>query len=233
MMIHARCAQHGGGGFSREQVRRYEAMFEQATALTNGLPENVPSTYQQAVEQGWLEGLNLVRRIGANARYVTDASAKVPNDVGMGAAAAGIVIDFYGRMQSELSTPPGRTPVMTYVTPVGGTSVTADPVSLLRGAPHRELAVRFIEYLLGEEGQRLWNYRAGTPGGPTQFTLRRLPIRRDFYPSSDPVFQAAHERHRPYLSDPLWQPDVDAYRLGEAFHMRRAGPAATSAFSVI
>jgi len=219
MMIHARCAQHvAEAGFSREQVRRYEAMFEQATALTNGLPENVPSAYQQAVEQGWLAGLNLVRRIGANARYVTDASAKVPNDVGMGAAAAGIVIDFYGRMQSELSTPPGRTPVMTYVTPVGGTSVTADPVSLLRGAPHRELAVRFIEYLLGEEGQRLWNYRAGTPGGPTQFTLRRLPIRRDFYPSPDPVFQAAHERHRPHLSDPLWQPDVDAYRLGEAFH---------------
>jgi len=219
MMIHARCAQYvAEAGFTREQVQRYEALFAQATALTHGVPAGVPPAYQEAVEQGWLAGVNLVRRIGANARYVTDAAGKVPNDVGMGAAAAGIVIDFYGRLQSELSTPPGRAPVMTYVTPVGGSSVTADPVSLLRGAPHRALAVRFIEYLLGEEGQKLWNYRVGEPGGPVRYALRRLPIRRDFYPSADPLLQAAQEGHRPHLSDPLWQPEVDAYRLGEAFH---------------
>jgi ABC-type Fe3+ transport system substrate-binding protein len=219
MIIHARCARHvAEAGFSREQVQRYEALFAQAAAVTNGVPAGVPPAYQEAVEQGWLAGVNLLRRIGANARYVTDAAGKVPNDVGMGAAAAGIVIDFYGRLQSELSSPPGRAPVMTYVTPVGGSSVTADPVSLLRGAPHRALAVRFIEYLLGEEGQRLWNYRVGAPGGPVRYALRRLPIRRDFYPSADPLLQAAQERHRPHLADPLWQPEVDAYRLGEAFH---------------
>jgi hypothetical protein len=212
------CAHVAESGFSREQVRRYEELFAQAAALTNGLPAGVPPAYQEAVEQGWLAGVNLVRRIGANARYVTDAAGKVPNDVGMGAAAAGIVIDFYGRLQSELSSPPGSAPVMTYVTPVGGSSVTADPVRLLRGAQHRALAVRFIEYLLGEEGQRLWNYRVGEPGGPVRYALRRLPIRRDFYPSADPLLQAAQERHRPHLADPLWQPEVDAYRLGEAFH---------------
>ena len=212
MIIHARCARHvAEAGFTREQVRRFEAL------IAVGSPE-VPPPYQNAVERGWLEGVKLVRLIGANARYFTDAAGKVPADVGMGAAAAGIVIDFYGRLQSELSTPLGCEPVMRYVTPMGGSSVTADPISLLRGAPNRELAVRFIEYVLGEDGQRLWNYRPDTPGGPRRFALRRLPIRRDFYPSNDPAWQAAFERHRPHLADPLWQPDVDAYRLGESFH---------------
>ncbi|MDR2849532.1 MAG: ABC transporter substrate-binding protein [Verrucomicrobiota bacterium] len=218
MIIHARCARTvAEAGFTHGQVRRYETLIEVADPA-EGLPEGVPPAYQEAVARGWLAGVNLVRRIGANARYFTDSSGKVPSDVGMGAAAAGIAIDFFGRLQAELATPPGRPPVMTYVTPMGESSVTADPVSLLRGAPHRELAVRFIEYLLGEEGQCLWDYRAGAPGGPRRFALRRLPIRRDFYPSEEPAWQAAFERRRPFLADPLWEPGVDAYRLGESFH---------------
>lgn len=92
---------------------------------------------------------------------------------------------------------------MGYVTPVGGSSVSADPVSMLRGAPHSELARRFIYFCLTEEGQRLWYYRVGTPGGPVKYALRRLPIRRNMYTPQ-------HHRH---ASDP----DVDPYRLAEEF----------------
>jgi len=218
MIIHARCARAvEAAGFSREQVRRYEARISENGPVFTKLPSDVPKAYQEAVECGWLDGVNLVRRIGANARYFTDASGKVPVDVGMGAATAGIVIDFFGRLESELSTPPNGKPVMTYVTPIGGSSVTSDPISLLRGAPHREMAVRFIEFVLGEEGQKLWNYRVGTPGGPKRFPLRRLPIRRDFYPSDEPMAMAVFEKRRPYLADPLWLPEADAYRLGQSF----------------
>ena len=219
MIIHARCAQTvAAAGFTHEQIRQYETWISNAQRNAAHAPPEVPQRYQEAIERGWLDGLNLVRRIGANARYFTDSSGKVPVDVSMGAAAAGIVIDFFGRLQSQLSGKPDGHPVMTYVTPVGGSSVTADPVSLLRGAPNRVVAVRFIEYLLGEEGQQLWNFRVGTPGGPRRYGLRRLPIRRDFYPSDDPAVQTESERHRPYLADPLWLPDVDAYRLGQSFH---------------
>ena len=218
MIVQAECAKAvAASGFVPGQIRSFESAFAAAGKSVGELPPDVPEAYQQAVERGWLEGLRLLRRIGANARYFTDSSGRVPVDVSAGAVAAGIAIDFFGRLQAEMSTPPGGHPAMAYVTPVGGSSVTADPVSLMRGAPHRELAVRFIEYLLGEEGQRLWNYRVGTPGGPQRFDLRRLPIRRDFYPSADPLLQAAFEKHRPYLTDPLWQPEVDAYRLGESF----------------
>ena len=53
---------------------------------------------------------------------------------------------------------------------------------------------------------------------PRRFALRRLPIRRDFYPSGEAAWQAASARHRAHLADPLWLPEVDAYRLGESFH---------------
>lgn len=218
MIIHTRCAQTvAAAGFSRDQVLRYEAAIASAKLGVGSLPPGVPHAYQEAVESGWQDGLRLVRRIGANARYFTDASGKVPVDVSAGVAAAGVAIDFFGRCQSELSTPPGGRPVMAYVTPLGESSVTADPISLLRGAPHRELGVRFIEFALGEEGQKLWNYRAGEPGGPRRFSLRRLPIRRDFYPSDDPAFRAAFAAHLPHESDPLGDPSADAYALGRSF----------------
>jgi len=214
MIVHTRCARAvADAGFTREQIRR----FETAIAGAGSQPPEVPRAYQEAIERGWRDGLRLLRLLGANARYFTDSSSKVPMDVSTGAAAAGVAIDFMSRFQAELSTPRGRGPVMVYVTPVGGSSVTADPLSLLRGAPHRELAVRFIEFVLGEEGQRLWNYRPGTPGGPERFALRRLPIRRDFYPSEDEAFGAAERARRPFLSDPLWEPETDAYHLGESF----------------
>ena len=63
----------------------------------------------------------------------------------------------------------------------------------MRGAPHRELAVAFIEYTLSMEGQKLWNFKPGAPGGPKHYALRRMPIRRDYY--TDAAFL-------PYRSDP-------------------------------
>jgi iron(III) transport system substrate-binding protein len=99
---------------------------------------------------------------------------------------------------------------------VGGSSVSADPISLLRGAEHRELAVRFIEFVL-TDGQKLWNYRPGAPGGPRKYALRRLPIRRDFYPSDDPVVDAAYKSHSVYTVDVLGDPDVNPYALAAQF----------------
>jgi hypothetical protein len=70
---------------------------------------------------------------------------------------------------------------MQFVMPVGGTSIGADPIGLLRGAPHPELAHRFLEFVLSIDGQKIWNFKAGAPGGPETVSLRRLPVRRDFY----------------------------------------------------
>ncbi len=204
-------------GYDDRRIMDWETRIATAGLPPGQLPPGIPPAYQQAVETGWLEGLNRIRRIAANARYFTDAAGKVPIDVGTGAAAVGIAIDFYGRFQAESTRAPDGTPRMVYMTPLGGSSVSADPISLLRGAPHRELALRFITFTLTEDGQKLWNYRPGTPGGPRRFALRRLPIRRDFYPSDDPVIQSNCLRHVAHTSDDLTDPTINPYHLAEAF----------------
>jgi ABC-type Fe3+ transport system substrate-binding protein len=203
-----------------EQTDAFEAAIAAARLPPGEMPDGVPAAYQEAVEQGWADGLRLLQKIGANARYFTDSASKVPLDVGIGNAAAGLAIDFYGRFEAQVSNEGRGREAMAYVTPRGESGVSADPISILRGAPRRELAGRFIEYLLSEDGQQLWCYRPGEPGGPEKYALQRFPIRRDFYPSANPTFQASYERHRPHTTDDLGRPVLDAYRLAEEYVYR-------------
>ncbi len=132
------------------------------------------------VAEGWAEALRLIQAMGANARYFTDSATKPIVDVALGDAAAGMSIDFYGRFQEEMLVRRGSDR-FRYVTPAGGSTISVDPIGMFRGAPNPGLARAFIEYVLSLEGQKLWNLRPGTPGGPEQFALRRLPIRKEFY----------------------------------------------------
>ncbi len=141
-------------------------------------PEQIEA---RGVAEGWNEGLRLILRISANARYFTDFSTKIPLEVARGDAAAGMCIDFYGRSAEEDARGADGISRVGFITPLGGSSVSVDPIGLLRGAPDPELATAFIEFVLGEPGQKLWSFRAGEPGGPRQHALRRLPVRRDFY----------------------------------------------------
>jgi iron(III) transport system substrate-binding protein len=221
MIIHQQCYDAvRAARYTDEQIETFESAINAARLPLGELPPNVPSAYQGAVAQGWLNGLRLVQGIGANARYFTDSASKVPIDVSMGDAAAGLAIDFYGRYQAETSRSPEGKERMVYVTPRNGSSVSADPVSLLRGAEHRELGVRFITFALSDAGQRLWNFRPGTPGGPEKFALRRLPVRRDFYPTGDSGIPSHYAAYEAYNSDPLGDPTVDPYVLGKQFTYR-------------
>ena len=212
----------GEAGFDAAQADAYEAAIAAAALAPGQLPDGVPADYQAAVEAGWIEGVRLLQKIGANSRYFTDSASKVPIDVGSGNASVGICIDYYGLFEAETanSCRPADAPSMGYRTPDGESGVSCDPVLLLRGAASREVACRFIQYILSVDGQRLWCYRPGTPGGPEHYALQRVPIRRDFYPSDDPEFQAACESHRPYTSRDLADPSADSYRLADAYQYR-------------
>jgi hypothetical protein len=134
-----------------------------------------------AAATGWLNGLRLIQRIAANARYWTDSSTKIPLDVADGEAVAGICVDFYGRNFVERLERANHTSRLHFIAPKGETTVSPQPVAMLRGAPNPELATRFIEFLLSPDAQKLWGWKAGTPGGPEKMALRNMPIRRDFY----------------------------------------------------
>ncbi|MEM7682540.1 MAG: ABC transporter substrate-binding protein [Planctomycetota bacterium] len=147
---------------------------------------SVRQAYNIALQRtGWNDGWWTLRRAFANARYFATSATKVPLDVSKRDAAAGLCIDFYGRFQASDS--PGR---VGYVdpwepTPSGGraslTFTEADPISMLRGAPNREVAGQFVRWLISQEGQLVWQLKAGAEGGPEQFELRRQPIRKDLY----------------------------------------------------
>ena len=132
-------------------------------------------------DAGWDEGLRLIQRMGANARYFTDSASKIPHDVGQGNAAAGMCIDFYGRSYAaELTAKDGK-PRVVWTAPKCGTTMSADPIAVLKGAPNMAIAQEFVKFGLTREAQRLWFLKAGTEGGPQERSLHRSPIRRDAY----------------------------------------------------
>jgi spermidine/putrescine-binding protein len=135
-------------------------------------------TYEAIVQRyGWDDGWGALRRAAANARYFASSSSQVPIDVAEGQAAMGMSIDFYGRYQSQVI---GKQRV-DYVANLAETVVNADPIAVLRGAPNRAVAERFVKFLLTTPGQVLWELPAGHELGPETYELRRSPIRRDVY----------------------------------------------------
>jgi iron(III) transport system substrate-binding protein len=139
--------------------------------------------------RGWERGWQIKRRAGANARYFSASALKAPTDVSQGNAAMGVCIDFFGRYQSQAIIDAGGGDRIGYIDPPGATTIDADPISMLRGAPNPQLARRFIEFTLTEQGQALWQFPARESAaraeahelGPERFELRRLPVLRSMY----------------------------------------------------
>jgi ABC-type Fe3+ transport system substrate-binding protein len=157
------------------------------------------ATYEAIVQRyGWERGWPALRRICANARYFASDSGQVPLDVSSGEVAAGLCVDFFAREQASVVG--GNR--LGYVAPAGSTVVNADPVAMLRGAPNRKVAGRFIEFLISHDGQKFWGFAKGTPDGPEMFDLRRPPIRREFY--EPPLFDRLIDKVDPYqIASPL------------------------------
>jgi iron(III) transport system substrate-binding protein len=146
-------------------------------ATSGGDLESLES-YRTALGEGWKDGMRVLTRMAANARYFTDSASRPLSDVGDAESAAGVAIDFYARVyQEEIGDVRIR-----YHAPRGGTAITPDPVGVLYGTRgERELvANRFVEFLLSREGQRLWNLKGGQSPYVSR-SLRRMPIRQDVY----------------------------------------------------
>jgi ABC-type Fe3+ transport system substrate-binding protein len=187
-----------------------QQQMQQAAADVAKAGEALPAAEQEkrAVPQGWARALRLLMKIGANARYFTDASTKISLDVEAGEAAAGMTIDFYGRFQSEAVRRPDGSSRLQYASVVGGSSVGVDPVGVFRGAPNAAVAKEFIAFVMSVDGQKLWNWKVGTPGGPRRYALRRLPVLPQLYT----------EEFKPLRSDP----EVNPYDLARAFSYHEA-----------
>lgn len=192
--------------------QRMQDRLRQLQATEPAAP--VKTLEARAMREGWIEGLQVLQLVGANSRYFTDTSQKPPIDVSTGNCAVGMCIDFYGRGQAEAALRRGGSDRLGYVSPPGGTVSSVDPIGVLRGAPNRDVAEAFVEFVLSPEGQRLWNQKPGTPGGPERYALRRLPVRKDYYsqrewagyrsdPDADPF-----DQKNPLIYRPEWSAGI-------------------------
>lgn len=139
---------------------------------------SVRACYELILQQlGWEKGWAALMAMSGNARQFAASSSNVPQEVSTGNVVAGPCIDFYGWTNIAKYGKEN----LNYILPKGGYAITPDPMSMLRKPPHRELAEKFMEFVLSEAGQRLWILPAGVEGGPTDTPLYRLAVLPSVY----------------------------------------------------
>lgn len=195
-----------------------QEIHKQLKTISREAGESHEHMIDRAKSQGWTKGFQLIQKISANARYFTDSASKIPHDVAQGDAVAGMCVDFYGRAYNEKLKKADGTSRLQWVTPAGGTSTSVDPVAIFRGAQHPKIAQAFVEFLLTEKGQLLWNNKPGTPMGPKHHALRRLPVRPDLY-TPERLQYFSDPGVMPYEGEPdfVYNPEL----TGELFNAMR------------
>lgn len=126
---------------------------------------------------GWERGWQLITMIGGNARKFDRISSTTAKDVTLGETVYAFAIDFYGFTQIAVA---GRDN-MTFVLPEDFTAINPDGIAILKGAPNLEIARRFVDFTLSDEGQRLWFLPKGHPLGPQKYSIERMSVRPDMY----------------------------------------------------
>ncbi len=126
---------------------------------------------------GWEKGWQILHQLGGNIREFDRISSATARSTALGQTAYALAIDFYGFTQVAAL---GKSN-LTFSLPDDFTAINPDGIALLKGAPNRETAKRFIDFTLGEPGQKLWFLPLGHPEGPQRNSIERMSVRPDFY----------------------------------------------------
>jgi ABC-type Fe3+ transport system substrate-binding protein len=130
---------------------------------------------------GWDKGWELLTSIAGNARSFTHTStdpikAVVSGDVGLAMA-----IDFYALAKIGDLGPDN----LGFVLPEGQSVLDPDPIAILKGAPNRKVAERFVQFVLSVDGQKLLLLPKGAPGGPKLSSLGRMAVNTKAYQDTE------------------------------------------------
>ncbi len=161
----------------------WRALAEQAPvgSVGSGDPRDSGSThmvYELILQRyGWDEGWGIMRMLAAKCRGFDRASTTTAKDVTTGNTAYGLTIDFYAFTQIAYAGPENA----GFVLPGDCEVVNPDAIALLRGAPNRTVAERFIEFAISEPGQKLLMVPRGQSGGADKFSIERMSILPDMY----------------------------------------------------
>lgn len=127
--------------------------------------------------RGWEPGWQLLTQLAGNTRRFDRLSSTTAKDAALGETAYALAIDFYALTQVAAG---GRSN-LTYLLPSDFAAISPDGIAILRGAPHRQLAERFVEFVLSDPGQCLWLLPRGHPLGPARHSIERMPVRPALY----------------------------------------------------
>ncbi len=177
--------------FNKEIIKRFDLpIVEHWTELAHpklfGLvgaadPRNSGSAhmiYEIVLQSyGWEDGFSVLTQMAGNVKTFAAGSNVITADVRDGKSAYGPAIDFYAYQQMSTLGPE----IIGYIIPEEARVFGADPISILKGAPHPEAAKLFVDFVMSLEGQKLWMLRKGTPGGPEEFELQRAAVLPDAY----------------------------------------------------
>jgi ABC-type Fe3+ transport system substrate-binding protein len=153
--------------------------YKDKIVLTDSRKSGTASVMNHVILEslGWEKGWELLTTMGGNARQFTASSSDVIKSVVAGDAGATLAIDFYALAKiGDLGADK-----LGFALPAGKTIIEGDPVTILKGAPHRNVADRFVEYILSVEGQTLLMLPKGAAGGPVLETLGRLAVNSEAY----------------------------------------------------
>ncbi len=130
---------------------------------------------------GWQKGWELLAAIAGNTRSFTHSSSDPIKAVVSGDVALAMAIDFYA--QAKIGDIGDEN--LGFMMPEGQTVIDPDPIALLKGAPHKVPAKRFIDFVLGSEAQKLLVLPKGTKGGPKIASLGRMSVNRQTYSETE------------------------------------------------
>jgi ABC-type Fe3+ transport system substrate-binding protein len=121
---------------------------------------------------GWEKGWRILTEMAGNVKSFTAGASDVPNEVALGNVVYGPVIDFYAYAQMVKT----GSDKIVYVTPQGLSVINPDAIGILKGAPNKTLAQRFVEYCLTTDAQKLLMLPVGAPGGPKNNVIARSSV---------------------------------------------------------
>lgn len=165
---------------------------------TSGSMNNMYEAFLQAY--GWERGWRLLTEIAGNVRQFDRLSTTTAKDTALGQVAYSLAIDYFAFIQIASA---GRTE-LEFMLPADFTAISPDGIAILRGAPNPRVAQRFLDFVLGEAGQKLWCLPKGHPEGPRVFSIERLPIRPDFY---ERFRECAAVQNNPFKLDQTYRYD--------------------------
>lgn len=126
---------------------------------------------------GWKEGWKTILGMGGNVKNFSVSASEVARETSTGEVAVSLCIDTYALSQIEINGKEN----MGFVLPEEETVINPDCIGILKGAPNIDVAKKFIDFLLSEEGQILWMQKRGKKGGPLEYSLNRFSILPEIY----------------------------------------------------